>query len=603
MVSDNQLRPQGTNRDRVGREIPAIRPSDVQSRAINSIQAPSLRGLNSSMVALDIRIDGAKAFNQDLQNITNVLLNDERERRKEEEADRNSILEAQAKIQEDFLAAGALAELDLDLTNQVRRSAMKSNGVPEITQSMLDANLEGTLSELPDEDLRLSVSNLANVKAAPVLEAQAEAQNQASIQQAQNNIEMAQNASEEEALRYAAPQTLSQEIAGTTAAMKYDQLIDARTDLRPGEKIMMKMEMRKKVTQAAALQMVTRSEAPAATALNILQGETGIDEIDSLPPEEKFNIFNKSMSIQNYYLALENKAEARAAAERESVRTQNLIDALQNIDNPNSLAIADSLLESAQTPSEAREARKLMEQIEGKIDEPFLESDPRTLAILQQSILSRSLDEKQTAAITRELVGQRISIDDQLRLIEQARKNADLGQFRDAYSIAQDKARAVFPKAFSSKNDPMAALSALMGGETLADATPEEQRQEQLYRDFTVELREKALLGDITTQSEFLNEANNLLERYKAQVNGTQITPNFDRVQDFELDTLNEEERSQWESLSKKEDIVSQVNQRYIKDFGLIDQDFMDGKITAEQAGAYTTLLLPKARAEDLSGR
>lgn len=605
MVSDVKLTPQGTPRATVGREVPTLSYEDLGVPSLKSVGAPRLSGLDAQSRALSISSQNARNFSNDLSNITNVILDQERKRRKEEEADRNSILEAQLDAASETLATGAMAELDLYTSASIDNAVMASNGVPSITMEMLNASLEGTTSSTPDPNMRLSVADLTKVKVAPIVEEQQTRLAEAELVEAQNNIEASQTLSERDAMKYAAPTTTSQEIAGATSLMKVDQLIDARTDLRPGEKMTLKLETRRKIVSSAALQMIGRSQAPAATALTILQGASGIEEFDNLPSDEKFNIFNKAMTIQNYYTSQENRYKEAQAQQRDFDRTRLLIDSAREPGNPQSVNNLEYLLETSEDPSEVRLIQSQMDRLQDKVDEPYARSNLKVKANLQQQVMLGLLSEQQTAQITRELLGRGISIDDQLELVDLAAENANFGQYAKEYEVVVDKAKDIFPKAFSSKKDPMAFALSLAAGKDIPDATPEEERQEKLFRAFTIELREKVLRGEsgITNSGQFLDEADKLLQKYQGQMNGSTPPKIPGSIKDYELDTLNQTERNTWQTLIKDEALVKKVDERYINNYGLIDQDVFDKRITVEEASKIQSLITPKARMEQNNGR
>jgi len=599
MVSDVTLNPQRTPQGQT-RDVPTIRPEQIQAPSLRGI--PSVRATGFEQGAQAYSSIGAQA-RQTASDIVSFAtgLQAERAREQEQEAqEARRELEIAAKLQEMGIEIGSLSSVNMDLAANLDNITTENDGNPELIAQRFQIQLDEKTKHM-DEDVAAAVKTVQAARANPLLEAQrAQAAQRAAIE-AQGETAQYQDFLEEEMVKYAVPETDEEAVALKSSTDQYMQSLMARADLSPLEKEMYRARALQATQQRVGVDFIANSGSPTVAAVNLFTGNTGIPEIDNIPITQRAKIFSQSQGLLNVLNQQANQAQAAANRAREAGRVAQRKQALANArsENPEIAAhAAEQLFNTAQTQGEVNQAIGLIEYVEGKEKQPWVESDPELKFVFEQFAASGAITPDRLQELASDAAGNGLSGDDAFKIIQEAEEIKDTLVTSPEYKTAMIQAKTVFPEALlpDADTNPFALLQS---GQFGANASDEGRRQQELFNAFAADLRTKATTGQFTDGESLQNYAEKQLARY-GQLLNTNIprVPNAVKsdVREFDASKLEASERAAYTKAVKDEKIVSLANKRYLDNPRQIAQDWKDGLIDDATARKLQAVLMPKAR-------
>lgn len=603
MVDQPQISPQGFSG--VGGGVPTLRRDAVQAPNLTGIPRVAPTGYQAGEQAYAaIAQDAERMRNRLAHTYQNIRAEQEAGRRKREEM-ANRELEAQAEIMQQNIEMGFAAEVDTGLAGHLDTVAASTDDPAEIAarhQAVVQESTRGMPAPLAT-----LVSDTAGVRAAPVIEAKQNALVSRQQAEAAENIRISQEQAEAEALKYSRPATDKQELAGAVATQRFNDLVDARTDITPAEKTLLKRKLMFNIQSGYALRAVAESRNPATTALKIVTGTHEDQSLNAIPADEKMRLLGYAQQIISVQDSLQNRAKEAASEARAGARLnlrKQLYDAVEAGDDALAERIQDQLFVTAAKDGELDEVISMRGYIDNKKDERWNKSDPETLYTLEYLIATKDIMPNEAQDFAFNLIGKGVSVADGTRLAQEAQRTKDTLVESPAYDTLMLEAEGIFPEAFAGKKrqDLGALLAAASGGglDSL-NMTDDEEKQTRLLRQFTIEVREAALSGEIANQEQLLEAGRKKLSAYRQQVQN-QPAPAPKAISDVrKLDhsVLTPKQQAAWRKHAKDERLVKLANEKYLKNPALLVEDFKGRRINESDARKIQLLIMPKTMVKD----
>lgn len=605
MVDEPRISPKGFSGVGSG-GVPALRRDSIGVPSLTSIPRVAPSGYDAGVQAYaSIANDAERMRNRLAQTYQNVMA-DQARARKEREDLANRELEAQAQVMQQNVEMGFAAETDIELSGHLSKTARETDDPGVIAESHM-AQIEERTRGMP-EGLATLVSDTARARAAPVIEAKQNALVKQQQVMASENLREATELTESEALKYARPATDKQELAGAVALQRYNDLVDARTDLTPSEKTLYKRKLMFGMQEGYALRAVAESRNPATEALKIVTGSHEDPALNALPAEQKMKMLGYAQQIVSMQESISNRAKTAQAEARASSRLnlrKQIYDAVEAGDYASAERLQDQLFVTAAKDGELDEAVSIRTFIETKDEERWTKSNPEVQYPLEYLLATKTLSPNDAQEMAYSLVGKGLSLQSAREIADIAQRTKDTLVESPAYDTLMLEAEGVFPKAFAGKKkqDTMVYLEALRGGGSLdsMNLTAEEEKQTEMLRQFTIEIRDKALSGQLSSQDELLEAGRKALSAYRQQTQNqpTQQPKIITDVRKLDHTVLTPKQQETWRKYARDERLVKLANEKYLKNPALLAQDVKGRRIKESDARKIQLLIMPKTMVSD----
>ena len=618
MVTQPDIRPQRVPSG-FAREVPTIRNANVPG--IRNIPTVQPTGFAQSMRAAEIMEEIASRQGQQMQRLGQTILDDvrrerqeaerelvkqEREQAKSEREKKAALKERAAQDKDDreatrtvLLAGRSLVAADNAVFDTVQRAKDEYPSDPDAIAEISAASVSGAYQNM-SEGVGVFGEEVQAIRVAPILENAGRIRENLELEDITRVIQGGKVRAQEEVVNTTPPKTPAQRFANEAALQRYSDLVDADPSLSPIEKDAEKIKFEKDLRAQTVLDFISTAQDPLSLGLEVLEGSTGMEFIDSMPAPERFNIFNNALRIENAKQMMQNRAKSEQKEARDLEFTETA-KAVYLSDNPlGNISEIENMIRTSKDFDEVERLQGLKDYAEDADAERFTESDPEILTGLELAVAFRSLPPAELKKIILNKVGNGVSRDDFRRLYNNI--DADEGDLLKgpAFELAKDLTRDVFPEAYQRGDgqNTLVMLRALQEGDfSSLEATPEENRQSRFLRQFMREFKAKARTGEYTEKA-LIDEVKNMAQRYQVitQAGATPITDVLADSARYDVARLNPPELRAFQAAVKDSTVVNLVDKKYRDNMEQVVRDLENNLITEEQARKIQAILLPLIR-------
>jgi hypothetical protein len=228
----------------------------------------------------------------------------------------------------------------------------------------MDGHIQATAEALGSPEMAANYQQLAGVDAANRIQGARYRKLQKDRVLQEKDFMASLDILEGDIKRIGMPQTQEARVAFEAKMAEYDTILQggvAAGHVSPKQVQVAKQKLEEAVQENMLLEHVLRSENPVTMAIRMVQGDTGLPNIDNAPPEQRLRALSAAVQLNSIQMNQEASFNAKVKADTQTRFNEAYIDAAETMDRGQPLSRDQEkyLLELASTPEQANQVRRL----------------------------------------------------------------------------------------------------------------------------------------------------------------------------------------------------------------------------------------------------